>query len=196
MIVVNANVCNGSDRAGCATLDPPEIHTGADPEVLTLDPHTQTLYTANQVDNDVSVIDATRCDAQTTSGCRAPVPEVPNVSGGLAADPAVHTTYVASSATAVAMIDDRTCNAFHTAGCAQTPPSVTVGTYPSAVAVDPTTHTVYVANQGAGSTGSVSVFDDRTCNATTQVGCVTVFTQPIPAGNPVGLAVNLRTDTV
>ena len=84
VIVVNANVCNGSDLAGCATLDPPEIHTGADPEVLTLDPDTQTLYTANQVDNDVSVIDATRCDAQTTSGCRARVPEVPNVSGALA----------------------------------------------------------------------------------------------------------------
>ena len=74
MIVVNANVCNGSDLAGCATLDPPEIHTGADPEVLTLDPDTQTLYTANQVDNDVSVIDATRCDAQTTSGCRGAPP--------------------------------------------------------------------------------------------------------------------------
>ena len=196
VIVVNANVCNGSDLSGCATLDPPEIHTGADPEILTVDPDTQTLYTANQVDNDVSVIDATRCDAQTTGGCRARVPEVPNVSGALATDPAVHTTYVASSATAVAMIDDSTCNAFHAARCAQTPPSVTVGTYPSAVAVDPNTHTVYVADAGAGSTGSVSVFDDRTCNATTQVECGTVFTQPIPAGNPVGLAVNPRTDTV
>ena len=94
VIVVNASVCNGRDLAGYATLDPPEIHAGADPEVLTLDPDTQTLYTANQVDNDVSVIDATRCDAKTTSGCRARVPDVPNVSGALAADPAVHTTYV------------------------------------------------------------------------------------------------------
>ena len=41
-----------------------------------LDPRTQTLYTANQVDNNVSVIDATRCNAQTTSGCRQRVPEV------------------------------------------------------------------------------------------------------------------------
>ena len=80
------------------------------------------------------MIAATRCDAQSTRGCRARVPEVPNVSGGLAADPAVHTTYVASSATAVAMIDDSTCNAFHTAGCAKTPPSVTVGTNPAAIA--------------------------------------------------------------
>ncbi len=199
VIVVNANVCNGSDLAGCATLEPPEIHTGADPEILTLDPDTQTLYTANELDNDVSVIAATRCDAQTTSGCRARVPEVPNVSGGLAADPAVHTTYVASSATAVAMIDTSNCNAHRSAGCSATPPTVTVGTNPQAVAVDSSTHTVYVANHGPfapGSTGTISVFDDRTCNVTTQVGCGTVFTQPIPAGNPVGLAVNVITDTV
>ena len=196
VIVVNANVCNGSDLAGCATLDPPEIHTGADPQVMTLDPDTQTLYTANQVENDVSVIAATRCDAQTTTGCRGRVPEVPNVSGGLAADPAVHTTYVASSATAVAMIDDRTCNAFHTAGCAQTPPSVTVGTFPSAVAVDPTTHTVYVANAGAGTSGTVSVLDDRDCNTTDQSGCATFSTLNVPDGNPDGIAVNPRTDTI
>jgi hypothetical protein len=186
VIVVNANVYNGSDPTGCATLTPPEIHTGADPESVVLDPQTQTLYTANQVDNDISVIDAARCDAQTTSGCRARAPEVPNVSGGLAADPAVQTTYVASSATAVAMIDDRTCNAFHTARCAQTPPAVSVRTNPAAVAVDPATHTVYVANAGAGTSGTVSVLDDRDCNTTDQSGCATVSTLNVPDGNPDG----------
>jgi DNA-binding beta-propeller fold protein YncE len=199
VMVVNANVCNGSDLAGCATLDPPEIHTGADSETVILDPQTQTLYTANQLGNDVSVIDASRCDAQTTSGCRHPVPEAPIPAGGLAADPAVHTTYVASSATAVAMIDDSTCNAFHTAGCAKTPPSVTVGTNPAAVAVNPATHTVYVANEGTftpGSTGTISVFGDRDCNATAQSGCQAVSTLNVPDGNPVGIAVNPRTDTI
>jgi DNA-binding beta-propeller fold protein YncE len=194
--VVNANVCNGSDLAGCATLDPPEIHTGADPEVLTLDPDTQTLYTANQVDNDVSVINASLCDAQTTSGCRQGVPEVPNVSGGLAADPAVHTTYVASGANLVSMIDTSACNAFHASGCSATPPTVTVGTYPSAVALDPTTHTVYVANAGSGSTGTVSVFDDRSCNATDQAGCAAVETLQVPGGNPFDVAVDSATDTI
>ena len=167
VMVVNANVCNGRDLAGCATLDPPEIHTGADPEVLTLDPDTQTLYTANQVDNDVSVIDASICDAQTTSGCRHPAPEAAiTEAGGVTADPAVGTTYVTTGANAVAMIDTRGCNAFHTAGCAETPPSVTVGT------------------------------DDHTCNATNQAGCGTVSTLNVPDGNPVGLAVNPVTDTV
>ena len=108
LIVVNANVCNGSDLAGCATLHPPEIHTGADPEVLTLDPDTQTLYTANQDDNDVSVIDPTRCDAQTTTGCRQRVPEAPVGSeANVTADPAVATLYVANGGNTVAMLDTR-----------------------------------------------------------------------------------------
>jgi DNA-binding beta-propeller fold protein YncE len=211
VIVVNAKVCNGSDLAGCATLDPPEIHTGADPEVLTLDPDTQTLYTANQVDNDVSVIDASRCDAQTASGCRARVPETLSPAGAsvsstlqevnstlqeLAADPAVHTIYVANGANTVSMLDSRACNAHRPAGCGATAPTVSVGGYPRAVAVDPVTHTVYVANAGAGTSGTISVFDDRSCNATSQAGCATVSSINVPDGNPDGIAVNPLTDTV
>jgi DNA-binding beta-propeller fold protein YncE len=196
LIVVNANVCNGSDPAGCASLDPPEIHTGADPEVLILDPHTQTLYTANQVDNDVSVIAATRCDAQTTSGCRARVPEAPISPGALATDPAVDTTYVANGANSVSMIDATTCNAHRQSGCSNAAPTVTVGTYPSAIAIDRLTHTVYVTDAGNGSTGAITAFDDRTCNATRQPGCATVSTMTVPDGNPVAIAVNPRTDTI
>ena len=61
---------------------PPKIHTGADPEGVVLDPDTQTLYTANEVDNDVSVIDASRCNAQNTSGCRIPPAVAINAAGG------------------------------------------------------------------------------------------------------------------
>jgi hypothetical protein len=146
LIVIDANKCNGSNLAACATLTPPEIHTGSDPESVVLDPRTQTLYTGNEVDNTVSVIAATRCDAQTTRGCRHRSPEVTIPAGALAADPAVATTYVATSSTAVAMIDTSDCNAFQTSACHQTPPTVTVGTNPDAVAVNPATHTVYVAN--------------------------------------------------
>jgi DNA-binding beta-propeller fold protein YncE len=122
---------------------------------------------------------------------------VPISAGGLAADPAVATTYVATSSTAVAMIDTSDCNGFRTSGCDQTPPTVTVGTNPGAVAVNPATHTVYVANRGApGATGTVSVFNDRACNATDHAGCPTVSTLPVPDGTPVALAINSRTDTI
>jgi DNA-binding beta-propeller fold protein YncE len=196
LLVIDADKCDGTDPAGCATLTPPEIHTGADPESVVLDPQTQTLYTANEVDNDVSVIDAARCDAQTTSGCRHPAPEVAIPAGGLAADPAVATTYVPTSSTAVAMTDTNECNAFHASGCSARPPTLTVGANPGPVTIDPATHTVYVANAGAGSTGSVTVFNDRTCNATDQTGCGTISTLQVPGGKPDAIAVNPLTDTI
>jgi DNA-binding beta-propeller fold protein YncE len=204
VIVVNANVCNGSDLAGCATLHPPEIHTGADPEGITLDPATQTLYTANQDDNDVSVIDPTQCDAQTTTGCRQRVPEARVGSeASVTVDPAVATAYIANGRNTVAMLDTNRCNANRSAGCHVAPSTVKVGADPVAVAIDPATHTVYVANAGAGTSGTISVFDDRECNATIRAGCrsrsprrAAVSTLHVPRGKPVDIAVNPRTDTV
>jgi DNA-binding beta-propeller fold protein YncE len=194
--VINTNLCSGADPSGCGTLNPPEIHTGADPEMVRLDPQTQTLYTANQVDNDVSVIDATRCNAQTASGCRQRAPEIPLGSGGMTVDPAVATAYLTSGANTVSMLDTRDCNAFDPTGCSATPATVTVGTNPDAVAVNPATHTVYVADGGSGSTGTVSVFDDRTCNANHDAGCGAVSSLQVPGGNPDDVAVNPKTDTV
>ena len=197
LIVVDTNLCNGSHPAACAALRPPAIHTGADPESVVLDSQTQTLYTANEVDNDVSVIDASRCNAQTTSGCRHPAPDVAiSGPGALAADPAVHTTYVTSGSNTVSMIDTSDCNAAHPSGCATTPPTVTVGSHPSAIAMDSQAHTVYVANAGTGSTGSVSVINAGTCNATDPAGCGTHATLHVPGGHPDGITVDAATSTI
>ena len=197
LVVVNTNVCNGSHRSACAALRPPTIHTGSDPESVVVDNQTQTLYTANQVDNDVSVIDASRCNAQTTAGCRHPAPAVAIAGpGGSAADPAVHTTYVTSGTNTVSMIDTSGCNASHPSGCATTPATAMVGDNPSAVAVDGQTHTVYVANAGKGSSGSVSVIDAATCNATDRAGCGTPATLRVPGGKPDGIAVDAATGTI
>ena len=194
--VIDTNLCSGSEPAGCATLIPPEIHTGGDPESVILDPRTQTLYTANWVDNGVSVIGASRCDAQTTSGCRHPAPTFGSQPGALAADVADHTLYDTSGATSVSMINTSACNSYSLAGCAQTPATVNVGEFPNAVAVNRRTHTVYVANSGSGTTGTVSVIDARTCNSTDQAGCANLQTLQVPGGNPDDIAVDPMTDTI
>jgi DNA-binding beta-propeller fold protein YncE len=197
VLVVNTNVCNGAHRAGCATLRPPTIHTGADPEGILLASQTQTLYTVNEVGNDVSVIDAARCNAADTRGCRHPAPAVAVAGPGAgAADPAVHTAYITSGASAVAMINTTSCNASHPSGCAATPPTVTVGTGPDAAAVDRQTHTVYIAGSGAGSSGTVSVINAATCNATHTTGCGHLATLQVPGGNPIGIVVDTATGTL
>ncbi len=194
--VIDTNVCSGSHPGGCTTLIPPEIHTGADPESVILDPRTQTLYTANWVDNDVSVIDATRCSAQTITGCLHHPPAVNLAAGGFAVDAAVHTTYVATGSNAVSMINTRTCNAYRPSGCANTPPTVNVGDNSHAIAIDRRTHTVYVANAGSAASGTVSVLNADTCNATSSAGCADIATLQVPGGSPDDIAVDAATDTV
>jgi DNA-binding beta-propeller fold protein YncE len=197
LMVVDTNVCNGGNPAGCATLKPLAARTGAQPEGVVLDPQTQTLYTANETDNDVSVIDATRCNAQTTSGCRKAPPAAPIPAQGLAADPAVNTLYVTEpSASAISMLNTRSCNSFLPSGCAAAPARVTDAAVPVAAAVNPLTHTVYVANQGTGSTGTVSVVDADTCNATDSAGCGSSQTLQVLGGNPDDIEVDAATDTV
>ena len=194
---VSTDACNGRRLARCAQLRPPTIHTGEDPESVALNPGTQTLYTANQVTNDVSVIDASRCNAAITSGCRQPPPAITLPGpGALTADPAVSTLYIATGTNTVSMINSRTCNAYRRDGCTPTPPAVTVGAFPAGIAVNQQTHTIYVANSGSGKTGSVSVLDDQTCNATTTTGCKNARTLQVPDGNAQAIAVNPATDTI
>jgi len=194
---VNTDVCNGSHLPACATLQPPTIHTGEDPESVAVNSSTQTLYTANQVTNDVSVINAATCNATVTHGCRQPPPAItlPRP-GNPTADPAVATLYVPTGTHTVAMINTRTCNAHRRTGCTPAPPTVTVGKFPAGITVNQQTHTVYVANSGSGTTGTITVLDERTCNAATTTGCTNIRTLQVPGGNAAAIAVDPVTDTL
>jgi DNA-binding beta-propeller fold protein YncE len=190
---VSTKICNGAHLAACGRLRPPTIHTGEDPESVAVNLDTQTLYTANQVTNGISVIDAARCNAAATGGCRQPPPAIALPGpGSLAADPAVGTVYVTTGSHAVSMIDSRTCNARRLTGCARRPARARVSGGPLDVAVNPQTHTVYVANSGTG----VTVLDDRTCNATTTRGCHNARTMQVPRSQARAIAVNPATDTI
>jgi DNA-binding beta-propeller fold protein YncE len=206
LVVVNTNVCNGTHLTACARLRPASIHTGAEPEGVTLDPTTQTLYTANEVDNDISVINAAACSAEDTNGCRHPAPSVaiPSVATAFAAlngtalatDDAVHTAYVASGTDELAMINTRRCNAERIAGCAHTTPEAKVGKDFADVETNPKTGTIYVASFGPHSSGEISVINAGRCNATRTTGCSHLKTLRLSAGMPDELAVNPVTDTI
>jgi DNA-binding beta-propeller fold protein YncE len=206
LVVVNTKVCNGTHLAACARLRPESIHTGAEPEGLILDPTTQTLYTANEVDNDISVINAAACSAEDTQGCRHPAPSVgiPSVAPlfaaldgtALATDDAVHTAYVGSGTDELAMINTRRCNADQTAGCAHPPPTAKVGKDFADVATNPKTGTIYVAGSGPHSSGEISVISAGRCNATRTTGCSHLKTLRLSDGLPDELAVNPVTDTI
>ena len=167
---------------------------------MALDPTTQTLYTANELDDTVSVIDATQCSADVARGCRSRVPEVaipgvPAADGGAAgtpaADPANGTVYVPGP-TGVTLVDSRRCNAWRSAGCAAATRTVLAGTHPTAIAVDASSHTVYVGDDG----GTIAVLDDRTCNATRQSGCASPATLGEPGKVPLAIAINSFTHTL
>ena len=82
------------------------------------------------------------------------------------------------------MIDGAACNAATSAGCGQTPPTVTVGFGPAAIAFNPANRTVVVASI---EDTSISVIDAATCNAIVSSSCGS--TQPkLPAGRAPGPA--------
>jgi len=202
--VIDSDACSGRHLAACNSLSPPALQAGENPQFMGLDEATHTLYTSNFTDNDVSVIDASRCDADSRAGCRRPATTAAVGAGpfSVAIDRTVHTAYVADASnvgtgTQVSMLDTHACNAEDRSGCAAVR-NVPVGANPMAVAIDEATHTVYVANAGVSGPGggSVSVIDASICNAATTSGCASPATLPIAKGVPLALAVDSATDTL
>ena len=174
----------------------PSIPVGTSPVGIAVDTAQHTLYVANPQDNTVSVIDSSSCTAIRTSGCgQTSSPTVTLGSFPLfpVLDEQNHTVYVDNLFdNTISMIDTATCNASTTSGCAGTPPTFSVGSFPSNPAIDLATNTIYVPNNGD---GTVSVINGNTCNAGITSGCAQIRT--ITAGPaPTAAAVNQTTDTV
>jgi YVTN family beta-propeller protein len=203
--VVNAARCSAKATQGCdQRVHSVALPKGAGPQGIALDQATGTLYVANLGTNSVSVINAKTCNANDFSGCgQIPTVKDPDGPDALAVDAVTDTIYVANCGNTctggsnvgdtVSVINGATCNAEDTVGCAQTPPTVAVGTAPDAVAVDSTTDTAYVVNNEA---STVSVIDGATCNGAKHSGCG----QPPPSitvgGNPDWIALDPAIHTV
>jgi len=200
LALLDADGCNATDSQRCPRTFP-TVAVGDFPDSIAVDQRTHTAYVSNGGSNTVSVVNTATCAADDTSGCRSVAPTVAVGQGpaSLAVDDATDTVYVSNTVDGtVSVIDGRTCNATHDAGCVQHPRVVTVGAGADGVAVDQATDTIYVTSDGTdGSGNTVSVIDGQTCNASFTSGCNQTPPEVTLAGpNPTEPAVDEATDTV
>jgi DNA-binding beta-propeller fold protein YncE len=201
--VLNTTTCNSTVTSGCHAVLP-TVQVGAAPEAVLVDPVTGTLYTADEGDDTVSVVNLATCDGTTKSGCRsvAPAADVSSpflnpptkLTGGVAVDGSTKTVYVANlGAGTVSVVNSATCNAAQRSGCTKPAATIDVDGEPGGVALDEATDTLYVANlQGS----TVWVIDGATCNATDHKGCSRPPATVTVGKGPYALAVDEATDTV
>ena len=193
--VLDASKCNGMDTSGC-TMFEPTTTVGAAPVGVTENPNTKTVYAANQLDNTVSVIDATACHKDNLAGCNQtwPTINVGNVPRFIGINKITNTIYVSNhDDNTLSVIDGATCNGQMTSGCMQPQPTTPVGNVPQQVAVDETTNTIYVVNQDD---GTVSVINGDVCKAGNISGCNHSWPTVTVGASPQALAVNPSNDTV
>jgi YVTN family beta-propeller protein len=196
---LNGATCNASVTTGC-DKKPPTVTVGnasgpgaLEPAGLAVDQTTNTIYVDNTTDDTVSVIDGATCNGTNTSGCHQTPAHVAvgrQAFGYVAVDPATDLVYVTDYLDdAVSIIDGATCNATHTGGCDQTPPTVPAGASPVGLAVDQHNHNLYVADNG---NGPVSFFRFQTPGTPTRVRASTyrgqaevVWQPPADGGLPI-----------
>ena len=193
--VVDPSACSAHRLSGCGRTWP-QIPVGHFPKAVAIDSSLDTLYTANQDDSSVSVVDLRSCNSTVSSGCgRAPI--TVHVRGGafhVSVDARTHTVYVANiDSDTVSMIDARTCNAHVPSGCGQSPHTVRTGLAPNTTLVDPVTRSLFVAN-GADST--IAVLGTATCNGRVTSGCSSTIRKIRVAGSPRFLALDAVTRTL
>jgi DNA-binding beta-propeller fold protein YncE len=192
--VAGISRCNATDTTGCRAEAP---SVPAREFLIATDPATSTIYASNTSLPQIDVLNGATCHTGNLAGC-APVAEIPMGHpmaevGGV--DEATQTLYAADpTAGTVAVINTATCNAANTAGCAQHPPVIKIGTSPNTPVINPATRTLYVSY--GGSANRVAVVNAATCNATRISGCGQTPAVVKVGGGTAILAVSAATDTI
>jgi DNA-binding beta-propeller fold protein YncE len=194
--VTSIRRCNAVNTSGCRA-EAPTVPEGAN--LVSADPATNTIYAGNLTQPQIDVISAATCHAADLAGC-APVAEIPVAAPGAevgAIDEATRTLYAADPPSRnVFMINTAACNATSTSGCAQHPPTVTIGPVPQVPAVNPATQTMYVSYGANGVANKVAVVNAATCNAQDTAGCVQAPAVVNVGTGTVILTVSAATDTL
>jgi YVTN family beta-propeller protein len=199
--MINTTTCQAETTAGCAAT-PPTTTVGAFPVELAVDPHSGTVYVANNNQPTVSMLNGITCNATDTAGCR-PHPSTLHVPGGpdgIAINPTTDTLFVANNgpgsntarANTVSVIDAGACNALTTSGCRRPAPTVLTGANPGGNTIDPTTDTLYVTTFD----NTLQVINAATCNATVRTGCGQSTPATLGGADAFSVAINPATHTV
>jgi len=95
--VINTATCNGTVTTGCGGPFPTAA-TGASPLLIAADTRTGTMYVTDLSSASVTVLNGSRCNAETTGGCGTATREqaVGSSPFGLAVNPPTSTVYVAN----------------------------------------------------------------------------------------------------
>jgi DNA-binding beta-propeller fold protein YncE len=192
--VMSIRRCSAAGTSGCRAEAP------SAPEgefLMSADPATGTIYGGNLSLPDIDVFNTATCNAAHRSGCtpvaKIPIPH-PQANVG-AIDHATGTLYASDPFSGkVSVISTASCNATDTAGCAATPPTITIGPAAGPPVLDKATRTLYVPY---GATGNrVAVVNAATCNAKDTAGCgQTPAVVKVRKGTEI-LAVSAATDTI
>jgi YVTN family beta-propeller protein len=184
----------GSSAASGAVA--PVVSVGGFPTGIALDSAHDTIYVSGGTVNKLSMINASTCNASHLAGC-GHVGQVATAGQdpiGVAVDEQTHTVYaVNGGSNTMAVINSATCNATDTSGCAARPALVTVPGGPEFLAIDAQTNTIYVADT---SSGTVSVIDGNTCNASDTSGCAKAPATVNVGAGAFPIAVDPGTNTV
>ena len=109
--MIDAATCNAVVTTGCNRA-PKVALAGTGPDAIAVDASTHTVYVANTPVDTLSLLDASSCNATTTTGCRALHSDTMGTGQtpqSVTLDPATATAYVLNLAT---------CNATRHSGCA------------------------------------------------------------------------------
>jgi DNA-binding beta-propeller fold protein YncE len=177
--LINAGSCNGHKASSCAQK-PTLVGVGATPYWDTVNPRTNSVYVANGNDETVSIINARKCNALSSSGCPETAPTVTTGSGPgfVALDQRLHTVFaVNTDDNTVSALNSRTCRAGAVAACPSLPPSKQAAPDqgsnfvggPSGAAVDPKTGKMFLTEIGGSVT--LAVTNVSTCSAVATSSC-------------------------
>jgi len=125
--MIDAATCNGVVTSGCSRA-PKVARAGTGPDAIVVDAATHTIYVANVSGNagalfdTLSLLDASSCNASTTTGCRAlhsDTMRTGQTPQSVTLDPATATAYVPNGDNNdVSILNLATCNATRHSGCA------------------------------------------------------------------------------